>query len=151
MNEKDDPILEGIRLSDICNLILGNFNEAPFPSSIAHLLELLTIKCNNGTQWHIRHKDLYDEEVEIPILYRYHHWAKETDRWLKASRKSEAERKQYFLDECNNGIITRKLISLYGFKEDAAKALAYSLMRGKNLEVKMSALGIKLKERFEDI
>lgn len=149
----DDPIIQGIRLSDICNLILGEFNEAPIPSSINHLTELLTIICNKGLKYHIRHKDQFDPNISRPILYRYHHWAAETERWEKAARRSEFERKERFLREANIGVIIRFLKREWCIDKEAAlrQANKWMSLDTEKRDIKLSVIGIKLIERFEDI
>lgn len=93
----------------------------------------------------------YDPELTTPVLWRYQRWIDSTEKWERAKRWSEEQRKLRFVFEANCNLVTKAIVKNLGLEKNRAIALSYSIVKN-NRVVILQEIGInKLIASVEEI
>jgi hypothetical protein len=93
----------------------------------------------------------YDPELNHPVLWQYQRWIESTEKWERAKRWSEEQRKLRFIFEANCNLVSKAITRYLGLERDRANALSYSLVKN-NRVVILKEIGVdKLITTIEEI
>jgi len=133
-------------LDELVDAILGDADEKPITENLALAIHSI---CKNHHTAFIQfpgdgHVNILDRPIVRPILWRHHRYASSTERWLKAKKIAEQERKDSYVFRHNLEIAVRAVMKETGLDREQCLPLAIKqVKRGKAGEKTILAFGGK--------
>ena len=88
-------------------------------------------KFNSGTLYKVQFNDFDGTPLQYPKLWDYTAWYNSSTLWKANKARSDRERVEEWIFRANVKILSKHIVTELLFDDDAAIALAYSLLKAK--------------------
>lgn len=118
-----------IKLRDLVSLLLGDSHSEQFPPGYRHVAELIEIKAKGTHICHVQWTDQWCPELQEPVLWVYARWCESVERWERARKRAEEERKAKFIFDANVRMVTDYCKKYFCMDKNWAATTAYGLVK----------------------